>query len=50
MSRPNGVSNEIAPSIDVQSLSYDFPGGNTGLRDIVLSIPPGSRTLLIGGQ
>jgi ABC-type bacteriocin/lantibiotic exporter with double-glycine peptidase domain len=40
---------DIAPSIDVNNLSYAFPDGSTGLKDVFLNLPPGSRTLLIGG-
>jgi CCR4-NOT complex subunit CAF16 len=43
------VNNEIAPSIDVTNLSYAFPDGSSGLKDVFLKLPPGSRTLLIGG-
>lgn len=50
MSQANGVEREIAPSIDVKSLSYAFPDGSAGLKDVILSLPPGSRTLLIGGN
>lgn len=49
MSEPNGASGEIAPSIEVKGLSYAFPDGSSGLRDVILDLPPGSRTLLIGG-
>jgi CCR4-NOT complex subunit CAF16 len=49
MAKSNGTNGELAPSIDVQNLSYAFPDGSTGLRDLALSLPPGSRTLLIGG-
>ncbi len=45
----NGASGELAPSIDVKSLSYTFPDGSTGLKDVILSLPSRSRTLLIGG-
>ena len=38
------------PDIRVQNLSYKFPDGSLGLRDINLSLPPGSRTLLIGAN
>lgn len=38
------------PSIDVQNLSYKFQDGSAGLEDVLLSLPPGSRTLLIGGR
>jgi hypothetical protein len=41
---------ETAPSIEVQNLSYAFPDGSSGLKDVSLSLPPGSRTLLIGGE
>ena len=40
---------EQSPSIEVTSLSYAFPDGFNGLQDIHLSLPAGSRTLLIGG-
>lgn len=40
---------ESAPSIDLRSLSYAFPDGSQGLQDISLSLPAGSRILLIGG-
>ena len=40
---------EKHPSIEVSSLSYEFPDGSSGLHDVVLRLPPGSRTLLIGG-
>jgi CCR4-NOT complex subunit CAF16 len=41
---------DIAPSIDVNNLSYAFPDGSTGLKEVFLDLPPGSRTLLIGGM
>lgn len=43
------IDKGVAPSIDVKSLSYAFPDGSSGLRDVFLDLPPGSRTLLIGG-
>jgi CCR4-NOT complex subunit CAF16 len=46
----NGEEAKSAPSIDVKSLSYAFPDGSSGLRDVILNLPPGSRTLLIGGE
>lgn len=47
----NDISiNDTAPSIEVQSLSYAFSDGSPGLQDVNLSLPPGSRTLLIGGN
>lgn len=39
-----------APSIEVKSLSYAFVDGSSGLKDINLSLPASSRTLLIGGM
>ena len=36
-------------SIDVRSLTYSFPDGSTGLEDVCVSLPAGSRTILIGG-
>ncbi|KAJ5966063.1 hypothetical protein N7481_012777 [Penicillium waksmanii] len=39
-----------APSIEVQNLSYKFQDGSAGLQDVQLSLPPGSRTLLIGAN
>ncbi|KAJ5902720.1 ABC transporter [Penicillium taxi] len=41
---------EQSPSIEVQNLSYKFQDGSAGLKDVVLSLPPGSRTLLIGAN
>ena len=49
MSATNGVSDEIAPYIDVRDLSYAFPDGSSGLQHVILNLPAGSRTLLIGG-
>nr|WOF01081.1 P-loop containing nucleoside triphosphate hydrolase protein [Corynespora cassiicola] len=40
----------IAPSIDVKNLSYLFPDGSSGLKEVFLDLPPGSRTLLIGAN
>lgn len=50
MPATNGVSKEEAPSIQVKSLSYAFPDGSSGLQNVILSLPPGSRTLLIGAN
>ncbi|MCJ1342245.1 CCR4-NOT regulatory complex component [Peltigera leucophlebia] len=51
MSLTNGEnSKELAPSISVKSLSYSFPDGSCGLKDVVLALPPGSRTLLVGAN
>ena len=41
---------EAAPSVATSHLSYLFPDGSSGLTDIVLNLPPGSRTLLIGAN
>lgn len=38
------------PSIRVQNLSYKFQDGSAGLENVQLDLPPGSRTLLIGGK
>ncbi|RPB16145.1 P-loop containing nucleoside triphosphate hydrolase protein [Morchella conica CCBAS932] len=39
-----------APSIHVKDLTYNFPDGSAGLKDINVDLPPGSRTLLIGAN
>ncbi|KAI4215066.1 MAG: hypothetical protein LQ351_002380 [Letrouitia transgressa] len=41
---------ESAPFINVTSLSYAFPDGSTGLHDISFTLPPSSRTLLVGAN
>lgn len=46
----SGAYNAQDPSIEVHNLSYKFPDGNEGLKDIELDLPAGSRTLLIGGE
>jgi CCR4-NOT complex subunit CAF16 len=48
MSVPEDQS--LAPSISVRNLSYTFPDKSTGLHQVSLSLPPGSRTLLIGAN
>ena len=50
MAQQNRVDTSIAPNIDVKNLSYAFPDGSSGLKDVFLELPPGSRTLLIGGK
>jgi CCR4-NOT complex subunit CAF16 len=40
----------VAPSIDVNHLTFSFPDYSIGLEDVVLSLPPNSRTLLIGAN
>lgn len=42
--------NQREPSITVQNLSYKFQDGSPGLNNVNLNLPPGSRTLLIGGK
>lgn len=39
-----------APRIEVDHLTYTFPDYSTGIKDITLSLPPRSRTLLIGAN
>ncbi|KAL4776198.1 P-loop containing nucleoside triphosphate hydrolase protein [Aspergillus nidulans var. acristatus] len=39
-----------SPDIQVQNLSYKFPDGSSGLTDVTLELPAGSRTLLIGAN
>ncbi|KAJ6015180.1 hypothetical protein N7540_009771 [Penicillium herquei] len=39
-----------SPSIEVQNLSYKFQDGSDGLENVLLSLPSGSRTLLIGAN
>ncbi|KIX10497.1 uncharacterized protein Z518_01580 [Rhinocladiella mackenziei CBS 650.93] len=38
------------PDINVKGLSYKFPDGSTGLKDVSLDLPASSRTLLIGAN
>ncbi|KAJ5972683.1 uncharacterized protein N7479_002601 [Penicillium vulpinum] len=38
------------PSIEVQNLSYKFQDGSDGLENVSMSLPAGSRTLLIGAN
>jgi CCR4-NOT complex subunit CAF16 len=39
-----------APSLHVNDLTFKFPDGTIGLKDVALELPPGSRTLLIGAN
>lgn len=39
-----------APSIYIKDLTYNFPDGSEALKNINVDLPPGSRTLLIGGM
>jgi CCR4-NOT complex subunit CAF16 len=50
MANPQDPAAKIVPEIEVKSLSYSFPDGSSGLKDVSLNLPPGSRTLLIGGE
>ena len=50
MANADGAPKEQAPSVEISNLSYAFPDGSLGLSDVNLSLPPGSRTLLIGGM
>lgn len=43
------AKDEQPPSIETRALSYAFPDGSTGLKNVTLDLPPGSRALLIGG-
>ena len=38
------------PEISVNDLTYTFPDYRTGIRGVSLSVPPRSRTLLIGAN
>ncbi|PYH48284.1 putative ABC transporter [Aspergillus saccharolyticus JOP 1030-1] len=38
------------PSIEVRDLSFKFPDGSSGLTNVNLHVPSGSRTLLIGAN
>ena len=46
----NMAPSAAEPSVQVRDLTFAFPDGSTGLRDIALDLPPGSRSLLIGGK
>lgn len=50
MAATNSSTSTGSPSIDAKGLSYKFQDGSYGLVDINLSLPAGSRTLLIGGR
>ena len=47
---PAYIDQSGAPAISVRNLSYTFPDRSTGLHSILLELPPGSRTLLIGAN
>jgi CCR4-NOT complex subunit CAF16 len=38
------------PSIEVHNLTFRFPDYSTGLTDVQISLPAGSRTLLVGAN
>ncbi|KAF2397696.1 ABC transporter [Trichodelitschia bisporula] len=40
----------LNPNIQVLDLNYQFPDGSTGLHNVRLDLPAGSRTLLIGAN
>jgi CCR4-NOT complex subunit CAF16 len=44
------IDQSLAPSISVRDLSYAFPDHSIGLHHVLLELPPGSRTLLIGAN
>ena len=50
MGEATPTGNNIVPTIVVNNLSYKFPDGSSGLTNISLDLPAGSRTLLIGGK
>jgi len=49
MSNSNDKIKLEEASIRVKHLSYSFQDGSSGLENVVLDLPQGSRTLLIGG-
>lgn len=49
MAAANGTS-ASEHDIKVNKLSYKFQDGSYGLTDIILDLPAGSRTLLVGGE
>ncbi|KAI9826817.1 MAG: CCR4-NOT regulatory complex component [Thelocarpon impressellum] len=44
------ITAALAPSIGVNNLNYAFQDGTNGLKDVILDLPPASRTLLIGAN
>jgi CCR4-NOT complex subunit CAF16 len=44
------IDQSLAPQISVRNLSYIFPSTTSGLSNILLELPPASRTLLIGAN
>ncbi|KJR84785.1 CCR4-NOT complex subunit CAF16 [Sporothrix schenckii 1099-18] len=45
-----GASTTDSPVIQTKGLTYSFPDFSTGISDITLDLPAGSRTLLIGAN
>lgn len=39
-----------APTITTKDLTFAFPDGSSGLENVSLELPAGSRNLLIGGK
>lgn len=39
-----------APNITTKDLTFAFPDGTSGLQNVSLTLPAGSRNLLIGGK
>jgi CCR4-NOT complex subunit CAF16 len=39
-----------APNITTKDLTFAFPDGTSGLQNVNLTLPAGSRNLLIGGK
>ncbi|KAK4938040.1 CCR4-NOT regulatory complex component [Elasticomyces elasticus] len=50
MSTQNVQGRVSKTDIEVNNLGYKFPDGSTGLSNITLDLPAGSRTLLIGAN
>ncbi|SPN97255.1 related to ATP-binding cassette (ABC) transporter [Cephalotrichum gorgonifer] len=44
------MDSQAPPSIKTNNLTYTFPDYSTGVRNISLDLPPGSRTLLVGAN
>ncbi|KAL5604209.1 hypothetical protein BROUX41_002191 [Berkeleyomyces rouxiae] len=44
------MSAQRPPTVVVTGLTYTFPDYKSGIRDITLSLPAGSRTLLVGAN
>jgi ABC-type transport system involved in cytochrome bd biosynthesis fused ATPase/permease subunit len=43
-------TNMPAPNITTKDLTFAFPDGTSGLQNVSLTLPAGSRNLLIGGK